>query len=293
MINNKTISAVIFAYNEEKYIGQMMDSIIDQTVKIDKIIVIDDYSTDNTKKIIQQYQRNSPEIEYYISERKGKIYAYQTGLKKVKTDIFFICAGDDVLMKDFAEKMYNFLAEKQIKFAYANYLTADEYLTPLTTSKKNLYYTCSELITYNYVSGYLFGYSTILKQIIPLPEGLLFEDWYTSIKLSYLFDKAYIYPDPLFYYRKHSLASTAAFKTKDKYFYFLERDIKLFETIVQENFIQDKNLYKIIKARLLYLRTLRNYNFLSGLKHSLNSNLTLKERSKMILFPLYFGLKYK
>jgi glycosyltransferase involved in cell wall biosynthesis len=295
MINDKTISAVIFAYNEEKYISQMLDSITNQTTRIDKIIVVDDFSTDKTKNIIQQYQKHVPQIEYYLSEKKGKIYAYQTGLKKVETDLFFICAGDDVLMKDFAGKMFHFLEEKQIKFAYANYLMVDQNLSPFTSdiTKKKLYYTCPELITYNHVSGYLFGYCSILKHILPLPEGLLFEDWYTSIKLSYIFSKIHIYPEPLFYYRRHSQASTAAYTTKDKYYYYLDRDIKLFESVLTENFISDRQIIKTIKSRILYLHTLRNYKFLDGLKNSLNESLTLKERSKLLLFPLYFGLKYK
>jgi glycosyltransferase involved in cell wall biosynthesis len=293
MISNKTVSAVIFAYNEEKYIRQMLDSLQNQTVKIDKIIVVDDFSTDNTKSIIQQYQSQSAAIEYYLSEKKGKVYAYQTGLKKVKTDLFFICAGDDVLLENFAEKMYHFLEENRLEFAYANYLMVDENLSPLTAVKKKLYYTCSELITYNHVSGYLFGYITVLKNILPLPEGLLFEDWYTSVKLSYIYDRIYIYPEALFYYRRHGRASTAAFNTKDKFYFYIDRDIKLFESVLDQNFITDSKILKLIKSRLNFLRTLRKYNLVQGLKNSLDTNLTLKERSKMLLFPLYFGFKYK
>jgi glycosyltransferase involved in cell wall biosynthesis len=293
MINNKTVSAVIFAYNEEKYLSQMLDSLQNQTIKIDKIIVVDDFSTDNTKHIIHQYQTRSAAVEYYQSEKKGKIHAYQTGLKKVDTDLFFICAGDDVLMESFAEKMYLFLEENQIEFAYANYLMADQNLSPLTSVKKKLYYTCPELITYNHVSGYIFGYSTILKYILPLPEGLLFEDWYTSVKLSYIYGRIHIYPEPLFYYRRHGLASTAAFNTKEKFYYYIDRDIKLFELVLNQNFISDNRILKLIKSRLNYLRTLRRYSLVQGLKNSLDVNLTLKERSKMLLFPLYFGFKYK
>jgi glycosyltransferase involved in cell wall biosynthesis len=293
MINDKTIAAVIFAYNEEKYLGQMLDSIINQTIKIDKIIVVDDYSTDGTKDIIHKYQEQSSNIEYCLSERKGKIYAYQTGLKKVKTDLFFICAGDDVLKENFAEKMYEFLVEQKIEFAYANYLTVDGNLVPIEINKKKLSYTCSELLTYNYVSGYIFGKNSILRHVLPLPEGLLFEDWYSCIKLSYMYGKVFIYPDALFYYRRHGRASTASFDTKEKYFYFLDRDIKLFESLLKENFIADAKIMKTISARLLYLKTLRNYTLFKGIRNSFIKNLTMKERSKLILFPFYFGLKYK
>jgi glycosyltransferase involved in cell wall biosynthesis len=293
MVEGKTISGVLFVYNEERYIGQMLNSILNQTVKVDHVIVIDDCSTDNTAIIIQEYQEKYPFIKYHLNDKKGKIYAYQKGLKLVDTDLFFVCAGDDVLMEDFTEKMYKFLEEQKIEFAYANYITVDEHLSTIQSNRKNQYYTCSELLTYNYVSGYLYGYSSILNHILPLPEGLLFEDWYSSIKLSSIYGRVYIYPDALFYYRRHNRASTASFNTKEKYFYYLDRDIKLFESLLREGFITDINIVRTIEARLLYLCTLRNYSFAKGIKHSLQRNLTIKERSKLILFPLYFGFKYK
>lgn len=293
MIENKTVSAVLFVYNEERYITQMLNSILNQTVKVDSIIVIDDFSTDNTRGIVEEYQKKYPFIEYYLNDKKGKINAYQKGLQLVKTDLFFISAGDDVLVLSFVEKMYNLIGSRQAKFAYANCFITDENLTVLKIEEKKEFYSCKELIYKTFANGYLFGYSSIIKLFIPLPKELLFEDWYTCIKLSSILEKCYISEEPLWYYRRHSRASTAAFNTREKYYFYLDRDIRLFEVILQEGFINDPHILQVVKSRLLFLRTLRKYTFIRGLKNSLDTNLTHKERSKMILFPLYFGLKYK
>ena len=64
MINNKTIAVVIPAYNEEKQIGLVLETMPDY---VDRIIVVNDCSTDNTKQITESYfdklgSREIPEI---------------------------------------------------------------------------------------------------------------------------------------------------------------------------------------------------------------------------------------
>ena len=57
-----TVSAVLFCYNEEKYIGRSIQSLLDQTHPIQKIIIVDDYSTDNTIGIIEKYAKQDKRI---------------------------------------------------------------------------------------------------------------------------------------------------------------------------------------------------------------------------------------
>jgi glycosyltransferase involved in cell wall biosynthesis len=293
MYNNKTVSAVLFVYNEQDYIGETIESILNQTVCVDEIVVVDDFSTDRTKEIIDQYKKEYQQIKYFLNTKKGKIYAYQNGLKNVTSDYFFVFGGDDVLMENYVSEMITLLDQKKIDYAYANYIMTDSELKPISYEKKKEFYSCREILDQNYGSGSIFGKKAIINQITPLPDGLLFEDWYTGIKLSYLYGYNYISQSPLVYYRRHSKASTASFNTKEKYFFHLERHIKLFEKILEEGFIIDNNLILVIKSKLNYLQTLRNYSFFGGVRQVLNNNLSLKERIKLILFPFYFGLKYK
>ena len=50
-------TAIITTYNGEKYIREQLDSIVGQTVKDIKLTIRDDGSSDNTIKIIQEYQK--------------------------------------------------------------------------------------------------------------------------------------------------------------------------------------------------------------------------------------------
>ena len=49
------ISVAMASYNGEKYIEQQLDSIFNQSKKIDELIITDDCSTDNTVFVIEEY----------------------------------------------------------------------------------------------------------------------------------------------------------------------------------------------------------------------------------------------
>ncbi|WP_332029205.1 glycosyltransferase, partial [Kaistella sp.] len=53
-------SVALCTYNGEKFIRQQIDSILDQTKKVDEIVVCDDGSTDSTVSILDSYQEKHP-----------------------------------------------------------------------------------------------------------------------------------------------------------------------------------------------------------------------------------------
>lgn len=52
------VSVCVMTYNQEKYIGQCLESLVTQETDFDfEIIVGDDFSTDGTRDVIQEYQK--------------------------------------------------------------------------------------------------------------------------------------------------------------------------------------------------------------------------------------------
>ena len=65
------ITVIIPCYNVEKYLDSCVQSIINQTYKNLEIILVDDCSTDNTWKIIKQYEKKYDNIKALKNEKNS------------------------------------------------------------------------------------------------------------------------------------------------------------------------------------------------------------------------------
>lgn len=85
------ISVVIPAYNEEKYIGPSLESLIEKAGKdIYEIIVVDNASTDHTAAVAKRF----PGVKVVREERKGLTRARQAGLLAAKGDLIAYIDAD-------------------------------------------------------------------------------------------------------------------------------------------------------------------------------------------------------
>lgn len=91
------ISVIIPAYNAEKYLSDAIVSVLKQTVPVDEIIVVDDGSTDGTKTIAQEFNKN---VQYVYQENKGVAAARNKGLNLSKGDFITFIDADDIWLKN-------------------------------------------------------------------------------------------------------------------------------------------------------------------------------------------------
>jgi len=93
------VSIVIPTYNHAKFIGKALESVIDQTYKNWEAIVIDNNSTDDTDKVINQY--NDPRIKYLKINNDGVIAKSRNlGIKEAKGEWIAFLDSDDWWTKD-------------------------------------------------------------------------------------------------------------------------------------------------------------------------------------------------
>ncbi|MBN1263159.1 MAG: glycosyltransferase family 2 protein [Candidatus Pacebacteria bacterium] len=91
-----TVSAVVCAYNEERYIKKVIQGLVDSRL-FNRIICVNDGSTDNTEKILKGFGNKIELISF--PENKGKSYAMVAGVRTAKSEIIFFCDGDLVAFK--------------------------------------------------------------------------------------------------------------------------------------------------------------------------------------------------
>lgn len=271
------ISIVIPVYNAENYLSECIESIINQTIGFENIqlILVNDGSTDNSKKIIDDYCNKYSNIEAYHLEKSHKIggFARNVGIKHATGEYLMFVDSDDYISDTACEKMYKTITENEADIVTANYKCMNEdgkiWDKPIFDDER-----CKsgELKEVNQDFFYLFCPSVCLKifnndLIKKYNIGFLgkvpAEDAYFSCSAFLKSKKVYYLSDVIYYYRRRNTGtmSTSWMRNK-KYFLgvnFAFKEIyKLFE---KENRLEDykyfyaKNLlsliYKFIDTKLL------------------------------------------
>ncbi len=111
MSKNIKISVVIPAYNHEKYIGDTIRSVIEQSYEDFELIIINDGSTDGTDREIRKI--SDDRIVYITRENKGAHNTINEGIDASKGEYISILNSDDVYTSDRLAKCVNFLEQNQ------------------------------------------------------------------------------------------------------------------------------------------------------------------------------------
>ncbi|WP_026760392.1 glycosyltransferase family 2 protein [Selenomonas ruminantium] len=95
---NDLITVIMTAYNHERYIQEAIESILNQSYENWELIIVDDGSTDNTKKIIETF--NDSRIKKIYKSNGGTSDATNIGIDEAKGDWVALMSGDDISHKD-------------------------------------------------------------------------------------------------------------------------------------------------------------------------------------------------
>ncbi len=104
------ISVIIPAYNVEEYIEECLISVMNQTLEDIEIICVDDGSTDDTLRILNNLKDEDSRICVISQENKGLSSARNQGILKSKGQYILYLDSDDKLELDAIEKIYSVLA---------------------------------------------------------------------------------------------------------------------------------------------------------------------------------------
>ncbi|AUC77994.1 glycosyltransferase family 2 protein [Nonlabens sp. MB-3u-79] len=98
------VSAIIPCYNAQSTIGRAMDSLLQQTVVIDQIIVINDGSTDASLEVLNAYQLQHNQMVIINQENQGVGVARNNAIRKALGTYILTLDGDDFFEPSFVEK---------------------------------------------------------------------------------------------------------------------------------------------------------------------------------------------
>ncbi len=124
------VSAIICAYNAERYIEKTIRSILTQTYEDIEVLIIDDASSDGTPEIVRNAMTKDNRMRYIrMAENKGLAKARQVGIDNARHDWIVFADADDILLPGMISAQVNAIMNEPDLIGvgtYAYYIGEDE-----------------------------------------------------------------------------------------------------------------------------------------------------------------------
>ncbi|RLG16223.1 hypothetical protein DRN69_01405 [Candidatus Pacearchaeota archaeon] len=109
-----SISVLVPAWNEEDTIKNTIEAIFAVDYPIKELIVINDGSTDNTKKIVQKLKKKYDNLKLINKKNTGKGDSLNKGIEKAKGELVVVVDADSYPAKDSFRKMVGFFDDEKV-----------------------------------------------------------------------------------------------------------------------------------------------------------------------------------
>ncbi len=206
-IHDRFVSIIVPVYNVEKYIVETMDCVRAQTYAQWELLLVEDGSTDETKRIIMDYLEKAADERIRMIEQPingGAAKARNDGVSKAKGRYIAYLDSDDLWEPKKLEKQIAFMDQKDAAFSFTGYEFADENgkgLGKVVRVPETLNYSQALKNTTIFTTTVMFDTDKISKDKLVMPQ-IKSEDtalWWRVLKEGYI---AYGLDENLVKYRR-------------------------------------------------------------------------------------------
>ena len=213
------LSIALATYNGERYLGEQLGSLLQQTRLPDELVVFDDASTDSTPAIVQEFAKAAPfPVRFQINaERLGSTRNFEAAIRACSGDIIFLCDQDDVWYPDKIARMEErFTEDPEAGAVFTDADVVDQDLRPFgphlwdtvrfkqkDQARFAAHDALSVLLKRPVVTGATMAFRSSYRELIlPMPEIWIHDAWISLLigAVSHLV----ALPVPLIAYRQHS-----------------------------------------------------------------------------------------
>lgn len=117
------VSVLIPVYNVSRYLRECLDSLLAQTLNDIEFICLNDGSTDDSPKILQEYAARDPRFKIIDKPNSGYGQTLNTGLDLATGEYIGIIDSDDFILPDMYQKLYQCAHENKLDFVKFNIST--------------------------------------------------------------------------------------------------------------------------------------------------------------------------
>ncbi len=257
--DNPKVSVVVPVYNVEKYVGECLDSLINQTLKDIEIICVNDGTTDGSLDILEEYAKKDERIKIITQPNQGLAAARNTGIRNVTGDYVLFIDSDDYFDTTGLEKLYNNAISNgsdAVLFKLARFKNDDpekiEYRFPGFKLEEVFPDADFDNFTFTYRDIKYYVLEGIFSACVKLykkefldshpdmlfPEGLIYEDVPFHVKVMLLSERLSFVPEFFYFYRTNPQSITQSTNKST--------DIYIIVGLVEE-FLRENGFYEEFK----------------------------------------------
>lgn len=295
------ISIITPVYQSERYLGILIDSIINQTYSDWELLLIDDGSTDKSAAICKYYAKKDCRIRVYHKENGGVASARNQALDMVRGEYLAFADSDDWVEPDWLERLYKTATEQEADIVVYDFYEEYPQKTIIRSKADNSIIILNRkealLLTFqNRIASYLC--SAFIRRDIAQERFApyrAFEDYATVFAWMRHVNKAVILHTPLYHYRQ-SANSCLHNNMKQNLIDWINATITRYELIKETSFMQE-NISQINAAYICSLvkgvKDVVRSPYDNKFKQSLLKKVSVEIKSIQLSSPYkLLGLKY-
>lgn len=250
IFTNKDITVIVPAYNSEKTITKAFNSIYNQTIRPEKILIINDGSKDNTEAKCIEWRQNHSDIDFEIITipNGGAANARNTGIARITTPLTAFLDADDFWEQDKIEKQLDVFNDSS--YTACNLVCTGSNLRHATNKTYRI--STSQLLRSNLiVTSSVLARTEILKKYLFNTELKRSEDFNLWLKIASK-DKGIILINSIL--TRYSI-DFSPYKLSNNEKQFEKDEIKNFKLLYKEHFLSFfEYIFSIIFSFAKYIR---------------------------------------
>ncbi|MDY0402703.1 glycosyltransferase family 2 protein [Sulfurovum sp.] len=297
-MQNELVSIAMATYNGEKYLKEQLDSIYNQTYKNIEVIVCDDYSSDKTIEILEEYSKKYG-LKYYVNEKNlGFKKNFQKAINLCNGEYIALADQDDIWVENKLEVLVKNIGGFSLIHSACSLIDeSSKEISPLWIKQDDFRHSFPKFIFGNTVTGCtVLLKRELLKNAFPIPSGEKYHDWWLAL-LATKMDGITYCDKALVKYRQHSTQDTGAhvdsilsrmvryyqslFSKQNSKRYFMSRQqvLRLKSFVNEKNELFNSNELDTIQDAITYYN-----NYINNFIHFKNFLISLKYHKDM--YPL-------
>ncbi|MRM82750.1 glycosyltransferase family 2 protein [Riemerella anatipestifer] len=227
---NEKVTVIIPVYNVEKYVRKCLDSVIKQTYENLDIIIVNDGSTDNSARILEEYAQKDKRIRVFHQKNKGLSSARNKGIFETRTELLTFVDSDDWLDERLIEVLYQDIKEYDADISATTFFYEYQDKTKCKGRDKDgkikVYYRNEALNSIFFdedLQSYAWAklYKTKLFDNLEFPVGRIYEDYAFTYKLIARSEKFVKRNEPLYHYLQLHSSLSKTDSVKHNYHFLL------------------------------------------------------------------------